>query len=358
MAEVAAIEPRPVSTKPPYRVPTMAEIADTPPNGLVVASTFAGCGGSSLGWRMAGYTVRYANDVDQAARASYEPNKMPGAVLDGRSIRDVKGAEVLEACGGRLDVLDGSPPCTCFSTAGRREEGWGKSRQHAGTNQRVDDLFFEYLRLVDETRPRAFVAENVSGMIKGVAKGYFLEVMEEARRIGYRVKCKLLDAQWLGVPQARQRVIFVGLRGDLFPDVDPPHPRPMSYRYSLRDACPWIVRGSVRSSKTLKRIWKDAGATVSPTVSASQPYSAETSTQGMYIIEAVADMTGIASVSHPVERRKFTIAELRRICSFPDDFVLVGTYAEQWTRLGNSVPPLMMRAVAESLAPVLLRDRT
>jgi DNA (cytosine-5)-methyltransferase 1 len=85
------------------------------------------------------------------------------------------------------------------------------------------------------------VAENVSGLVKGVAKGYFLEILAKLKACGYRVGCKVLDAQWLGVPQARQRTIFVGVREDL--GKEPVFPKPLAYRYSLREALPWIVRG-------------------------------------------------------------------------------------------------------------------
>src|SRR5262249_35052188 len=137
-----------------------------------------------------------------------------------------------------LDLLDGSPPCASFSTAGKREKGWGQVKPYSDTRQRTDDLFFEYARLLRGLRPRVFVAENVSGLVRGTAKGYFLQILRELKACGSGVQARLLDAQWLGVPQVRRRVIFQGAREDL--GREPAFPKPLPYRYAVADALPWI----------------------------------------------------------------------------------------------------------------------
>jgi DNA (cytosine-5)-methyltransferase 1 len=152
--------------KPPYLVPSMAEVMALPPNGYRVISTFAGAGGSSTGYRMAGFKVIWANEFVTAARETYGANMDSATILDGRDIREVDPAEILEATGlevGELDVLDGSPPCASFSTAGKGAKEWGKVRSYSDTSQRTDDLFLEYARLVAGLKPKVFVAENVSG---------------------------------------------------------------------------------------------------------------------------------------------------------------------------------------------------
>jgi len=385
------------STKPPYRVPTMVEIGAVPDNGYRIVSTFSGCGGSCLGFEMDGYRVLWASEFVPAAQDVYRINH-PVVPLDTRDIRAVTAEDILAATSlavGEIDVLEGSPPCASFSTAGKREAGWGKTKAYSDTAQRSDDLFFEFVRLLDGLQPRTFVAENVSGLVKGTAKGYFKRILAAMKACGYRVEARLLDAQWLGVPQARQRIIFVGVRNDL--GVDPAFPKPLSYRYSVRDALPWITTqgdnagyggGSMRPA-----------AVPSPTIGASPQTG-----NGIYppsLVEAIigvdeTDITryaigaewdklkpgessdryfslvktdperpcptvsqrggdgGVATVTHPTERRKFTIAELRRICAFPDDFILTGSYAQQWERLGRAVPPLMMRAVATTLRTEVL----
>ncbi|MCZ7635731.1 MAG: DNA cytosine methyltransferase [Verrucomicrobia bacterium] len=435
----------------------MAEIAAVPWNGFTAISTFSGCGGSSLGYKMAGFRVAWASEFIPAAVAVYRANH-PDTVLDSRDIRKVQPAEILAAAGlkaGELDLFDGSPPCASFSTAGKREKYWGKTKKYSDTVQRTDDLFFEYIRLLDGLKPKVFVAENVSGLVKGVAKGYFLEILTKLKACGYRVGCRVLDAQWLGVPQARARTIFIGVREDL--GKDPAFPKPLPYRYSLREALPWVVRGKYGPA------WKASDAP-SPTVSAGMSYNPATSHQGLELVEAVIHDTkgqfpsagnvtdrpcpaitvmgqgqfkvrltggtgaafeekgraydlnqpcptilgtkpnqfevnmagyavgrewdklkpgqssgkyfnlvrphpdhpcpticashghaGVASVTHPTEKRKLLIAELKRICAFPDDFVLTGSYAQQWERLGRAVPPVMMSHIAKTILTHVLK---
>lgn len=380
--------------KPPYRVPSMAEIAAVPWNGFNAVSTFSGCGGSSLGYRMAGFRVLWASEFIDAARASYEANKAPHTTVDGRDIRNVSAADILAAINmapGDLDLFDGSPPCASFSTAGKREAGWGKVKKYSDKAQRTDDLFFEYARLLRGIQPKVFVAENVSGLVKGTAKGYFKRILAELKGCGYRVTCRVLDAQWLGVPQSRQRTIFVGVREDL--DIDPAHPKPLPYRYSVRDALPWITKGKTTTAGNERHIESgrmplhdisEPNATITATLPRYNLVEAETDISRYAIgkewdrikqggksekylslvkpdisrpcptVTQLAGSTSTAGVVHPTERRKFSIAELRRICAFPDDFILTGTYAQQWERMGRAVPPVMMAHIASTIRDQIL----
>lgn len=220
----------------------MAEITALPWNGFTAASSFSGCGGSSLGYRMAGFRVGWASEFIPAAQDTYRANAAPYTILDTRDIREVTAAEVLAALGlavGELDLWDGSPPCAAFSTAGKGAAGWNQVKAYSDTRQRVDDLFFEFARLLKGIQPRTFVAENVSGLVKGQAKGYFKLILRELKAAGYRVEARLLNASRLGVPQARQRMIFVGVREDL--GLAPAYPKPLPYVYTVRDALPWIL---------------------------------------------------------------------------------------------------------------------
>jgi DNA (cytosine-5)-methyltransferase 1 len=334
--------------KPPYRVPTMAEIRALPWNGYKVASTFSGGGGSSTGYKMAGFRVVWASEFIPAAQETYRANH-PDTILDTRDIRTVTAAEVLRATGlreGELDLFDGSPPCASFSTAGKREAGWGTVKAYSDTKQRTDDLFFEFSRLLRGLRPKVFVAENVSGLVKGTAKGYFKLILADLKAAGYRVDAKVLDAQWLGVPQARQRLIFVGVRDDL--GVAPAHPAPLPYRYSVRDALPWLTSVVHDTSGDF-----GAGEVVNrPSPAITNGVNSINSLHFKVLDALVESDASVAGVTHPTERRKFSIAELRRICGFPDDYVLTGSYAQQWERCGRAVPPVMMAAIAATV-----RDR-
>ena len=330
---------KPDTNKPPYRVPLMSEIRALPWNGFKVASTFSGAGGSCTGYRMAGFRVVWANEFVPAAQASYKANCAEDSILDGRDIKHVQPEEILEATGlksGELDLFDGSPPCQAFSTAGKREKGWGKAKTYEhGASQCNETLFDHYIRLLRGLKPKVFVAENVSGLVKGTAKGYFLEILAAMKASGYRVTCRVLDAQWLGVPQQRQRTIFVGVREDL--GLEPVHPLPLAYRYSVRDALPWIQQMQTGS---FGAEWRGT----------DEPSGAVLSSDG------TRDHRRNIIAKDATEKRKFTIDELKRICAFPDDFILCGSYAQQWERLGNSVPPLMAKAIGESVLSVLQKS--
>lgn len=327
-----------------YRVPTMEEVRATPWNGFNAISFFSGGGGSSLGYRMAGYRVLYANEFIEAARATYAANKADYTILDHRDIREISAQDVLEQIGmkrGELDLMDGSPPCASFSTSGTREGGWGKVKDYSGKRQRTDDLFFEFSRILDGVQPKVFVAENVSGLVKGTAKGYFLDILAElkSRGPGYRVSARLLDAKWLGVPQARPRLIFVGVRSDL--GLEPAHPMPRSDLIRLDHILPHIRRVKVGGYANK---WEKADRP-NPTLMASDATSSPTAYLSSGGFVELADGT----------RRKLTIDEVRLICSFPADFVLTGDFSQQWERMGRAVPPLMMRAIGETVAERVLR---
>lgn len=322
--------------KPDYRVPSMAEIDALPWNGFTVASTFSGGGGSCLGYRMAGYRVAYAAEFIPAARDTYKANH-PSSYLDPRDVRVIRGEEVLAACGGSVDLFDGSPPCASFSSSGSRHKGWGKVKQYSDTQQRTDDLFDEYVRLVGEIRPKVFVAENVSGLVQGSAKGYFIHVMRAMKAHGYRVACRTLDAQWLGVPQSRKRTLFVGVREDL--NRDPRHPEPLPYRYTVRDVLPHVV--SVKHSGRPNN-WRPS-STPNPTIVASGGS-----------VSPTAYLSGGTFVRTAEGERRYTIDEVKLLSGFPADFAVSGTFEQQWERIGRAVPPVMMAHVANTILREIL----
>lgn len=350
--------------KPVYRVPTMADIRGIEPNGFKAVSTFAGCGGSSTGYRMAGYRMLLANEFIPAAGDTYEANMADYTILDRRDIRKVTAGSILDSIGlgyGDLDVFDGSPPCASFSMAGARAALWGAVKSYSDTEQRVDDLFGEYLRLAEGLQAKVCVAENVPGLTIGVARGFYNEIMDGFSAAGYYVEAAILEAEWLGVPQARHRLFFVAVRKDLHEaGLKPAFPAPLGYYYSLQDAIPDVAVGrSVMpvepetdiTKYAIGEQWEKIGGfgqsekffqLVRPHPEKPCP-----------TITATAAQTGAASVVHPTEKRKFSVAELKRIGGFPDDFVLTGSYQQKVERIGRAVvPPVTMhlgRAIAERI---------
>lgn len=335
--------------KPPYKVPSMDQIKATPPNGYNVVSTFSGAGGSCLGYRMAGYRVLWANEFIPKAQETYKANH-PDSILDVRDIRVVQPQEIFDTIGldrGEIDLFDGSPPCSAFSTAGKVDKGWGEKREYSGKKQRVDDLFYEYARLLEGLQPKVFVAENVTGLVKGKAKGYFIEILKTLKGCGYNVQARVLDASYLGVPQMRQRLIFIGVRNDL--DLEPCFPKPLPYQYVVRDALPNITQPPLEQllhpfpARCIK-LWDETeiGGSHPKRFGFKKPHPDRP-------CFAILKTYGDGMLAHPYQRRYFSIDELKSLQSFPSDFTLTGSYADQLERIGRSVPPVMMMHIANAV---------
>lgn len=322
-----------------------------------VVSLFAGGGGSSTGYRMAGGKVLAINEFISEAIKTYQANWPSTKILAGDA-RKLTGAEILAAIGkspGELDILDGSPPCSAFSTAGSRDKGWGKTKKYSDASQsNVEDLFFEYIRILRDVKPKVFVAENVSGLAKGVAKGYLNQILRELRASGYHVSCKILDAQWLGVPQKRARTIFVGVRDDLWHESmkGRTHPKPFSQIVTLEQAfegLEFTAKDKVETDISKYAVYKllvglKPGTQHKKRFNLVKCHKNEPSS-------CITATTGSLSAAKPShwDNRAFTVAEVKRIMSVPDDYILTGTYQQQVERLGRMVAPLMMKAVAEQI---------
>ena len=355
--------------KPRYRIPGAVEFNGRPRNGYKVVSTFSGCGGSCLGWRMAGYEVVWASEFVPAAQDTYRANH--DSHLDTRDIRVVRPEEILAAVGmrrGELDVFDGSPPCSSFSRAGSGSDGWGKVKTYSDTKQRTDDLFDEYVRLVDGLLPRVGVAENVPALAHGKASGYFREIVQKIADLGYVVRASVLDAQWLGVPQSRKRLFIQGVREDL--ETQPAFPKPLPYRYSVEDACPWVVpspdysehpgapnQAERAAASISKYAIGDAWDKLRPGEQSEKYFQLVKvhPKKPCPTIVQTAGVLGAAGVTHPFEKRKWTISEVVRLSGFPDEFKLTGTYRQQWERLARSVPPPVMEALGRAIERGVLR---
>lgn len=184
-------------------------------HGCKVFGTFICGGGSTMGYKLAGYDHLGGVELDPKVAAIYKANHHP-QYLYIEDIRDFNKREDLPAELYQLDLLDGSPPCSTFSTAGSREKAWGKKKRFAEGQklQRLDDLVFVYCDTIEKLKPKVCLLENVSGLVKGNGKVYAKEICKRITEIGYRVQVFLLNASTMGVPQTRERVFFIGLRND------------------------------------------------------------------------------------------------------------------------------------------------
>lgn len=199
-----------------YRPWSIRELEGVRPNGCTVFSVFSCGGGSSMGYKLAGYNVIGNCEIDKPIADMYKKNHHPLYSFN-MDIRDFLLLKTLPPELFHLDILDGSPPCSVFSIAGKREDGWGREKRfrEGQKKQTLDDLFFEYIKLINKLKPKVFVAENVKGLISGKAKGYVAEIISEINRYGYDLQIFCLNAAVMGVPQRRERVFFIGHKKEL-----------------------------------------------------------------------------------------------------------------------------------------------
>ena len=286
-------------------------------DGPTVISTFAGCGGSSLGYKLAGFRELLAVEWDDNAVETFRLNFPEVPVYHG-DITKLTGSECMRLAGigpGELDVFDGSPPCQGFSTAGKRK-----------FDDPRNSLFKEYARLIQELQPKVFVMENVTGMVKGYMKQAYLQIIATLRGCGYRANGQVLNAMYYNVPQSRERVIIIGVRNDL--GIEPSHPKPQTRPVALRE-----IAADALASRSQK---------INPWIPSSRPICTITKTPFDGIIQTTAGT------------RPLNDSELRRVGSFPESFRFVGGLSNQWERIGNSVPPNLMRAIAEHIRREIL----
>lgn len=332
-------------------------IAPREPNAPTFVSTFAGGGGSSTGYLMAGYQELLAVEWDDNAVETLRLNYPDLDIYHG-DIGKLTVGEVLERTGlqvGELDLLDGSPPCQGFSVSGKRQLADLRNQ-----------LFKEYVRLLRGLRPRAFVMENVPGLVQGKMKLIFAEIMKELKASGYKVSCRLLNAMYFHVPQSRQRLIFVGIREDL--GVEPSHPVPESaakitprlafadikpdeyeaFPDWLKDAAIEMDAGNYNHKHVLAAFMRHK-----KTAGGSQSFKLLSWDRPSCTIAKI--WPGAAGVGHPSRKRYLASNELKRIGSFPDKYKFVGGYKKTIERIGNSVPPLMAEAIGRHIRKEILR---
>ena len=367
-----------------------------------VISTFAGGGGSSTGYRLAGGKVLCVNEFVEEAVNTYRENYPDTHILPG-DIKQLSGQDFLDAAGvgvGEIDILDGSPPCSAFSVAGKlshnsveeeridlygnvtiekvsgkHSDGWGQSKNYSDGKivENIEDLFFEFLRVADEIKPKVIIAENVKGLTIGEAKEYFNKILKTFEKIGYEVCAQVLDSRYYGVSQTRTRVIFIAVREDVasavglnfmtlssvFPDEDknviPVKDVMVGLEYDDEEV------KYLTEKFTNTAYWKQTGS-IMPVDPEKVLTGGDYHPKGHHFnlkrvsqyapaptLTAMGSADTTAGAFHWIEPRKLTLGELKRIMSLPDDFKLTGKWNQKAERIGRMVPPLMMKTIATSV---------
>ena len=361
-------------------------------NKFSVISTFAGGGGSSTGYRLAGGNILCVNEFVEEARNTYREN-YPNTPILPDDINKLSGQEFLDISGldvGELDILDGSPPCSAFSMAGNVSHGkgnthkdaFGKTKGYSDIKEvsNIEDLFFEFLRVADVLKPKVIIAENVAGLTMGEAKQYFNKIQNTFEKIGYDVCARVLNSAYFGVPQTRNRVFFIGVRSDItlqigltFMNIESIFPTENKSMVILKDALNNLEYDD-EEIKTLTEkftntaYWKDTGSKMplNPdkvlTGCDFHPKGHHFNLKRVSLEKPAPTLTAMGSndttagAFHWNEPRKLTIGELKRIQSLPDDFVLTGKWNQQSERIGRMVPPLLLKSIADSVYENVIKE--
>ncbi len=376
-----------------YKRYTLQDTLDSEKRALFnVLSTFAGGGGSSTGYRLAGGKILAINEFVEEAQNTYRENYPNTTIVPG-DIKELTGTYLMEQAGvkvSELDILDGSPPCSAFSMAGSVSHGegrthadaFGKTKQYSDIKgvSNVEDLFFEFLRVAKDIKPKVIIGENVEGLTMGEAKEYFHKIQNTFEEIGYLVVADVLNASYFGVPQSRKRCFFIGVREDVadaiglnFMTMYQLYPDKNDVQTTLGEAINDVVNEDKEEldylfdkispekavGKTLMKMPKDPDKVLTGMDYHDKGHHFNLKRSSLRkpcpTITAMGNLAGVAGTCHPIEDRKFTIKELKRIMSLPEDFKLTGKHKQQSERIGRMVPPLMMKALAESVYNKVLK---
>lgn len=334
---------------------------------MKIIDLFCGIGGLSLGFEQVGFEVIAAIDMWKDAVVTYNHNRKD-KVAKVETVEDFNENELLEIIASqKITGIIGGPPCQGFSTVGRRE---------------VDDprnkMYLEFYKAVKIANPNFFVIENVKGMLT-LNKGAFVKDLIERfgpNGLGYNISYQLLNAADYGIPQNRYRVFYVGIKGKEFK-----FPEPYNFQLTAKDGIS-DLEGSDNEhygSEPQNAFQKEMRGKCKHPI--NQDYTDHTQ-QTIDIISQVPDGgnirdlprevwqvrkynkafermgtfkpsntidTGHRNYFHYAEPRIPTVRESARIQSFPDDFEIVGTRGSQYKQVGNAVPPMLAKIIAEEI---------
>lgn len=350
-----------VDSNSTHRFPYIWNLSDlkkVKKNGKSVFSFFSCGGGSSMGYKLAGFDVIGNCEIDTVINELYVQNNHPefNYSMDIRKFVEIPDSELPEEL-FNLDILDGSPPCSTFSMAGEREDAWGKKKtfREGQAEQILDDLFFWYIKAVKKLKPKIFVAENVKGLILGNAKGYVNQIIREMDLAGYKTQIFLLNAASMGVPQRRERVFFIGFRKDLklgelklkFTEA------PIRYQEFMDDDIIELNKDTAMYQRwrCRKRSDKSIGDTVKRTEGGKISGFTQSYIRGKEVART------LTAGSRPLRFDKpgfITDKDVITIQSFPQDYDFCGQ--DPCYVCGMSVPPVMMANIATEVYDQWLKE--
>lgn len=345
---------------------------------LAVLDLFCGAGGLSCGFERAGYDILLGVDNDKMALETFMANHNGAQAICGDITNVHYESDIKPLIGDRkIDVIIGGPPCQGFSLSGPRNFDDPRNK-----------LYLSYIRLVEEIRPKAFVIENVPGLValfNGEVKDNIISRFSD---MGYSVQYKILCAADYGVPQSRKRVVFVGMKNPdhhfSYPEADKSI---VTCEMALADLPPLVDTLGEERQDYITPPQNDYQKTMRQHSTSVHNHIAATHSEKVQrIISLVPDGgnykdlpeeyrnsrnfhvawtrfaskkpaptidTGHRHHFHYKYNRVPTVRECARIQSFPDNFVFLGNKTQQFRQVGNAVPPLMAQRIADQLAKAL-----
>lgn len=319
----------------------LSDPLQVPYHGKKVFGTFVCGGGSTMGYKLAGYDhiggLEFTDHYSKVYRANHRPK-----YFYTEDIRDFNNRTDLPEEFYNLDLLDGSPPCAAFSTSGAGEKLWGKVSEYEGKQQVKDDLVYVYCDTIEKLKPKVFLLENVSGLMKGNAKSYLKNIVTRLSK-DYNVQSFLIYAASMGIPQIRNRVFVIGHRKEyklprLVLDFDCPQ---VGFNLTKKY---WDIPSDIKLVPCLITEWDNVavGDASKKYFNLKKPHPSKP----CFTITETAS-TGAASVVHPLHKRKLNIPEVRLLCTFPTDYDFLDINGV--SVMGRSVLPVMMANISHQI---------
>lgn len=319
-------------------------------NGYTVFSCFSCGGGSSMGYKLAGYDVIGNCEIDPAIMRVYKANHHPkfSYLMDIRDFLKIPDEEIPEEL-KHLDILDGSPPCSVFSMAGSREDAWNieKTFREGQAKQRLDDLFLFFIEIAKKSKPKVIVAENVKGLLLGNAKGWMNVILRAFDEAGYSVQVFLFNSSRMGVPQKRERVFFIAHQKELnfgklrmafdskpipFKDVRSEKGKPFKNENMASRLLKYRIKTDRDLSDINKRVKKGTSGFTATLVYDEEPSGTITANGELYRY-----YDGLA----------MTTEDIINCQTFPQDYNFLDQNVQYIC--GMSAPPVMMAKIAEQI---------
>lgn len=315
------------------------------PNGLKVFGTFICGGGSTMGYKLAGFDHLGGVEIDPKLAEVYKANHSPKYFYTA-DIREFKNWDDLPQELYSLDLLDGSPPCSSFSMAGNRDKDWGKKKmfREGQSMQSLDDLFFHYIDLAKKLQPKVVIAENVKGLIQGNARGYTKRIKREFEAAGYKVQLFLLNAASMGVPQKRERVFFICQRNDMgF--------KPLKLEFNEKAITFGEYKGKDKNEtkrESYRTLWSKCkqGKTFASVHEKGTYFGEYKCSDKKTPNTIIANQSG-SYLWHSTEKRPLNKSEICQTGTYPIDFDFQNI--EPKYLIGMSVPPVMTAQIAHQI---------